>query len=105
EIGAGGGSIAHVEAGVISVGPESASSTPGPACYGRGGVEPTVTDANLVLGYIDAEDFNGKAFQLHYDAAYEVIQRNIAEPLRLSVEKSAWAIHTLATNKMERALR
>ncbi|NYT36460.1 hydantoinase/oxoprolinase family protein [Allopusillimonas soli] len=105
EIGAGGGSIAHVEAGVISVGPESASSTPGPACYGRGGREPTVTDANLVLGYIDAEDFNGKAFQLHYDAAYEVIQRHIAEPLRLSVEKSAWAIHTLATNKMERALR
>src|SRR5258705_7276615 len=59
EIGAGGGSIARAHLGVIAVGPESASSTPGPVCYGRGGVEPTVTDADLVLGYINPEDFAG----------------------------------------------
>lgn len=105
EIGAGGGSIASVHAGIINVGPRSASSQPGPACYGRGGQEPTVTDANLVLGYIDAGDFNGKALQLDYAAARTSIQTYIAEPLGLSVEKAAWAIHTLATNKMERALR
>src|SRR5438270_10659401 len=64
EIGAGGGSIARAALGVIVVGPESASSTPGPVCYGRGGTEPTVTDANLVLGYLNPEYFAGGAMTL-----------------------------------------
>lgn len=105
EIGAGGGSIANVQAGIIQVGPRSASSIPGPACYGRGGLEPTVTDANVVLGYINTEGFNAKAFELDVEAAHEAIRTHIAEPLSLTVEEAAWAIHLLATNKMGRALR
>src|SRR5262249_14389921 len=69
EIGAGGGSIARDALGVIAVGPQSASSTPGPVCYGRGGAEPTVTDANLVMGYLNPEYFAGGAMRLHLGAA------------------------------------
>lgn len=105
EIGAGGGSIAQVEMGVIKVGPRSAGSSPGPACYGRGGGKPTVTDANVVLGYIGGSRFNGKAMTIDVAAAQRVIEEHIAAPLNLSVEKAAWGIHALATGNMERALR
>src|SRR5262250_1256656 len=78
EIGAGGGSIARAQLGVVAVGPESASSTPGPACYGRGGVEPTVTDANLVLGYLNPDDFAGGAMRLDPEAARRAIEEHVA---------------------------
>ena len=80
EIGAGGGSMASAGPGVIAVGPESASSTPGPACYGRGGVEPTVTDANLVLGYLNAADFAGGTMRLDPAAAARAIAFRVAAP-------------------------
>lgn len=105
EIGAGGGSIAQVDLGVIKVGPRSAASIPGPACYGRGGIEPTVTDANVVLGYIGTSRFNGSAMQLDPAAATRAIHDRIASPLNLSVQKAAWGIHAIATNNMERAMR
>src|SRR5262249_22676433 len=85
EIGAGGGSIARAELGTIQVGPDSAGSAPGPACYGLGGAEPTVTDANLVLGYLSAEGFAGGSMRLDAAAARAAIGRRVAAPLGLSV--------------------
>src|SRR6202008_120748 len=73
EIGAGGGSIARAKLGVIAVGPESASSTPGPLCYGRGGTEPTVTDANLALGYLNPDDFAGGTMTVDQTMAKDAI--------------------------------
>jgi N-methylhydantoinase A len=105
EIGAGGGSIARARLGVIAVGPESASSTPGPVCYGRGGTEPTVTDANLVLGYLNAEAFAGGSMRLHPGAAARAIEERIARPLGLSLEAAAWGIHQIVTTNMELATR
>lgn len=105
EIGAGGGSIASVELGTIRIGPESAGSEPGPACYGRGGDRPTVTDANLVLGYLNPSAFNGGHMRLDPDAAREAIARHVAEPLGIGIEEAALGIHLLATASMERALR
>jgi N-methylhydantoinase A len=105
EIGAGGGSIARAALGVIAVGPESASSTPGPACYDRGGVEPTVTDANLVLGYLNAERFAGGSMRLSVDAAARAIEERIARPLGLALEDAAWGIHQLVNTNMELATR
>jgi N-methylhydantoinase A len=105
EIGAGGGSIARPRLGVIAVGPESASSTPGPVCYGRGGVEPTVTDANLVLGYLNPAFFAGGAMTLNAGAAARAIEERLARPLRLSLEAAAWGVHTIVTTNMELATR
>src|SRR5437762_7770401 len=79
-VGAGGGSIAHVRQGALLVGPDSAGSQPGPACYGRGGVHATVTDADAVLGYLPVENFAGGRMTLHDDAALEAIQRDVADP-------------------------
>src|SRR5437016_2649576 len=90
EIGAGGGSIARARLGVIAVGPESASSVPGPVCYGRGGVEPTVTDANVVLGYINPDYFAGGSVKLQPAAATRAIETKVAAPLGLSLEDAAW---------------
>ncbi|MCL6640019.1 MAG: hydantoinase/oxoprolinase family protein, partial [Candidatus Rokubacteria bacterium] len=104
EIGAGGGSIARARLGVVAVGPESASSTPGPACYGRGGVEPTVTDANLVLGYLNPEEFAGGALRLDPAAAARAIER-VAGPLGLDLAAAAWGIHQIVTTNMELATR
>lgn len=104
EIGAGGGSVASVSQGTIQVGPESAGSSPGPACYGLGGTEPTVTDANLVLGYFNPERFAGGSMILDVDAARRAIAR-VAEPLGLSIEEAAWGIHRLVTLNMELATR
>jgi N-methylhydantoinase A len=105
EIGAGGGSIARAALGVVAVGPESASSTPGPACYGRGGVEPTVTDANLVLGYLNPGYFAGGSLRLDVEAARRAITTRVAQPLGLSVEDAAWGIHAIVNTNMELATR
>jgi len=105
EIGAGGGSIARATLGVIAVGPESASSTPGPACYGRGGAEPTVTDANLVLGYLNPDDFAGGSMRLSAGAAARAIETRVARPLGLTLEEAAWGVHAIVTTNMELATR
>ncbi|MGE0522885.1 MAG: hydantoinase/oxoprolinase family protein [Variibacter sp.] len=104
EIGAGGGSLARTKMGLISVGPDSAAAQPGPICYGRGGTQVTVTDANLVLGYLNSDYFNGGAMHLSGGAS-EAIARDIGEPLGLSVEEAAWGIHSIANANMERAMR
>src|SRR5499427_9945857 len=105
EIGAGGGSIAQARLGVIAVGPQSASSTPGPVCYGRGGTEPTVTDADVVLGYINPDYFAGGAIKLQAGAAAGAIEERVARPLGLALEDAAWGIHTIVNTNMELATR
>ncbi|MFO1162209.1 MAG: hydantoinase/oxoprolinase family protein [Reyranellaceae bacterium] len=105
EIGAGGGSIVRAEAGMIIVGPQSAGSEPGPACYGRGGTAATVTDANVVLGYIDPGYFNGGAMPLDGAAAKRAIAQALAEPLGIGIGEAAWGAHLIATKNMEHAMR
>jgi N-methylhydantoinase A len=106
EIGVGGGSIARIDAlGLLTVGPDSAGSEPGPAGYGRGGTEPTVTDADLVLGYLDPDYFLGGGMTLDAAAAREAISNRIAEPLGVSVEEAAWGIHTSVNEDMANAAR
>lgn len=103
-VGAGGGSIAWVDAGgMLRVGPQSAGSEPGPVCYGRGGTEPTVTDACLVLGYIDADYFLGGRMHLDAPASRRAVG-DIADKLGLSVDDAAAAIVTLATEHMVGAI-
>ncbi len=105
EIGAGGGSIAAIdEVGLLKVGPHSAGSDPGPACYGMGGTKPTVTDANLVLGYYDPDFFLGGRMKLDRKAAARAVA-TVAEPLGLSVEQAAWGIHKVVTESMAAAAR
>jgi len=106
-IGAGGGSIASVDAsGLLTVGPESAGSDPGPVCYGQGNTRPTVTDANLVLGRINPDrPIGGKLDRLDIEAAREAICTNVSDPLRLTVEEAAEAILRLANAKMAGAIR
>ena len=104
-VGAGGGSIAWVAgSGALRVGPESAGSTPGPVCYGRGGERPTVTDAHLVLGRISPYLLGG-TIKLDHDAAHQAIARHIAEPLGLSVEKAADGILEIAVHNMATGIR
>ncbi|MBT2218394.1 hydantoinase/oxoprolinase family protein [Virgibacillus dakarensis] len=103
-IGAGGGSIAWIEGGGLRVGPHSAGATPGPACYGNGGTEATVTDANLILGRIDADGFLGGKMKLDWNAAYEAIEK-IAIKLDLSVVETAEGICDIANAKMADAIR
>ncbi len=105
EIGAGGGSIASVEMGLVRVGPTSAGAEPGPICYGKGGRSATLTDANLVLGYLNPENFAGGSIALDVAAAEEGIFRQVAEPLGLSLAEAAWGIHAVANASMERAMR
>ncbi|WP_250549058.1 hydantoinase/oxoprolinase family protein [Pseudonocardia sp. H11422] len=106
EIGAGGGSIATVnELGLVQIGPESSGSEPGPACYGRGGTHPTVTDADLVLGYLNPEFFLGGAMRLDVEAARTAIQTHIAEPLGLTVLQAAEAIRRVVDENMAGAAR
>jgi len=99
-IGAGGGSIARVVSGELRVGPDSAGSNPGPACYGRGGEEPTVTDADVVLGYIDPGYFLGGKLRLDAERAERAIASKIAEPLGLSTVDAAWRIKCLVDGIM-----
>ncbi len=106
EIGAGGGSIARVNTiGLLTVGPDSASSTPGPASYDLGGEFPTVTDADLVLGYLNADYFLGGEMKLSIDKAKEAIQKHLAGPLQISVEDAAMGIHKIVNENMANAAR
>jgi len=91
-LGGGGGSIARVENGEVEVGPQSAGAYPGPMCYGLGGESPTVTDANLVLGYLDSATFLGGGRNLKIENARQGIAEQIADPLGISVEEAAWRI-------------
>ena len=104
-IGAGGGSIAGVEAGVLKVGPQNAGSEPGPICYGRGGTQPTVTDADLVLGYLDPGSFCGASFPLRREGVDEAILQAVGRPLELSLEEAAHGIFRLANASMADAIR
>lgn len=106
EIGAGGGSIARVNAlGLITIGPDSAGSEPGPVCYGTNGTQCTVTDADLVLGYLSADSFLGGRMSLDVEAARRAICEQIATPMRISVEEAAWGIHTTVNEDMANAAR
>ncbi|GAB4336962.1 MAG: hydantoinase/oxoprolinase family protein [Candidatus Abyssubacteria bacterium] len=104
-IGAGGGSIAWVDpGGALQVGPQSAGAVPGPACYGKGGTEPTVTDANLVLGYLDPDHFLGGEMKLDRGAAEEAIRR-VAAPLGLDIVRAAAGVFRLVNNNMTNGIR
>jgi len=106
EVGAGGGSIAWIdEGGALKVGPKSAGSRPGPACYDLGGEEPTVTDANLVTGRLNATRFLGGEFDLNYEKAFKAVEKRVAKPLGLSVLDAALGILKLADVKMSFAVR
>ncbi len=106
EIGAGGGSLAAVdERGTLRVGPGSAGADPGPACYSRGGRQPTLTDANLVLGYLAADSFLGGRMALDGSAAHKAINAVVATPLGVSVEQAAWGIHEVINEDVARAFR
>ena len=105
-IGAGGGSIAWLDgAGSLRVGPHSAGSDPGPACYGRGGTQPTVTDASVVLGYIDPANFAGGTMKLQPALSHAAVRTVIAEPLRMTVEEAALGIHRVLNTQMAEAIR
>lgn len=105
-IGAGGGSIAWVDdGGALRVGPRSAGALPGPACYGRGGGEPTVTDADVLLGYVDAAAFLGGSMRLDVSAAREAILRHVADPLGLDVVTAAAGIFRVVTHNMANGIR
>jgi N-methylhydantoinase A len=104
-VGAGGGSIAWVdEGGLLHVGPASAGADPGPACYGRGGVRPTVTDACLALGYIDPQYFLGGEMDVSVDLARTALKRDVAEPLGLDIHEAASAVLGLAIERMVTAI-
>jgi len=106
EIGAGGGSIARVgPLNLLKVGPESAGADPGPACYGRGGSEPTVTDADLILGYLDPDFFLGGKMHLDREAAMRAVEEKIARPLGLNTVEAAWGIHQVVNENMANAAR
>lgn len=101
EIGAGGGSIAKINnLGLLTVGPGSAGADPGPACYGRGGLEPTVTDADLVLGYLNPDYFLGGEMKLNPEKAREAIAEKIARPMGLSLPEAAWGINEIVNENM-----
>lgn len=105
-IGAGGGSVAYVdEAGGFQVGPRSAGSMPGPACYNRGGDEPTVTDANILLGRLDADQMLGGDLKIDPQLSHNAIKTKIADPLGLSVTEAALGIIKIVNNNMALAIR
>ena len=106
EVGAGGGSIASVDrGGSIRVGPQSSGAVPGPACYRQGGQDATVTDADVLLGYLNPEYLLGGDFPIDRDLAEEAITRNVAMPLGISAVEAAQGIHLLVNSNMARALR
>ncbi|HET7850707.1 MAG TPA: hydantoinase/oxoprolinase family protein [Pseudolabrys sp.] len=106
EIGAGGGSIATVDAlKRVNVGPESAGSEPGPACYARGGMHPTVTDADVVLGMIDPQRFAGGTIRLDADRSRAALAQDVGKPLGLSPETAAYAVHEMVCENMASAAR
>ena len=106
EIGAGGGSIAYIDPlGLMKVGPQSAGADPGPACYGLGGKEPTVSDADLVLGLLNPDYFLGGEMALNPDAARKAIEDRLAEPLDMNVTRAARGIHEVVNENMATAAR
>jgi N-methylhydantoinase A len=106
EVSAGGGSIAWVDpAGALRVGPASAGAEPGPVCYGRGGTKPTVTDANLILGYLDRSSLLGGRMSIDYEAAVESFNINIGRPLGLETTEAAASVIDIVNNAMAEALR
>ncbi|HEX5319261.1 MAG TPA: hydantoinase/oxoprolinase family protein [Stellaceae bacterium] len=106
EVGAGGGSILWIDAGgALQVGPMSAGAVPGPVCYGQGGAEPTVTDANLVLGYLNPTHLVGGALKIDAAKSRAAIENRIARPLGMSVEAAAHGAHLIAASNMIRALK
>jgi hypothetical protein len=106
EVGAGGGSILWIDAGgALQVGPTSAGAVPGPVCYDQGGAEPTVTDGNVVLGYINPAHLVGGALSLNAAKARAVIADRIARPLGIAVEEAAYGAHLIAASNMIRALK
>lgn len=105
-LGAGGGSIGWIDSmGLIQMGPQSAGAEPGPACYGQGGTLPTTTDANLALGYLNADGLVGGRLPLDVDKSREAIRKNLAEPLGLSLEKAAYGMFTIVNSNMVNAIR
>ncbi|HLH70597.1 MAG TPA: hydantoinase/oxoprolinase family protein [Candidatus Dormibacteraeota bacterium] len=104
-IGAGGGSIASVQDGVLRVGPESAGSTPGPACYARGGTRPTATDADLLLGLVGADTFLGGRMRLDRRAAEAAVRDHVARPLGIGLHQAAWGIREVLDSRMADLLR
>jgi N-methylhydantoinase A len=105
-IGAGGGSIGWIDqGGLLRMGPHSAGATPGPACYGQGGEEPTTTDANLVLGYLSADFFSGGRIRLDAKTARDVIAKKIAAPLGMTVEAAAAGMYRVACTNMAQGVR
>jgi N-methylhydantoinase A len=105
-IGAGGGSIAWIDSvGGVHIGPQSAGADPGPACYGRGGQRPTVTDCNVILGYVDPNSFLGGEFKLDQEAAYRAVEEHLAKPLGVSVLEAAWTVRVVANALMAQAMR
>jgi N-methylhydantoinase A len=105
EVGTGGGSIARVELGALHVGPESAGAQPGPVCYGQGGSEPTITDANLILGRLGADRFLGGEMRLDLAGAEQALSARVAEPLGLDLTAAADGILRIATTKMSHMVR
>lgn len=106
EVGAGGGSIAGIDAGgLLTVGPASAGADPGPACYGKGNDRPTVTDANMCLGYLNPEALAGGSLRVHREKAVEAIRKHIAVPLGLSIDEAAQGVRQIANVSMARAIR
>ena len=104
-VGAGGGSIARVRQGALLVGPESAGSSPGPVCYGRGGQAPTVTDADAVLGYLPVHGFAGGRMDLDVDAARAALDRDLAQPLGIDPVGAAWGVERIVNANMANATR
>jgi N-methylhydantoinase A len=105
EVGAGGGSIASAESGVLKVGPRSAGAAPGPACYNQGGVEPTITDANVIMGLTNPHYLAGGALKIHPALAERAIKDKVASILDLDSTQTAWGIRTVGNSSLIRALR
>ena len=106
EVGAGGGSIVWLDrAGALKVGPHSAGASPGPVCYDAGGMDPTVTDANVVLGYLNPNALAGGTLQIKGDLSHRAIERVVAGPLGLSLDAAAFGVHELVTTVMTRAVK
>lgn len=104
-LGAGGGSIGWIDSlGIIQVGPQSAGSEPGPACYGQGGMEPTTSDANLVLGYLNPDGLLGGKLPLDLEKARKAVKR-VADPMGISIERAAYGMYTIVNNNMVNGIR
>ena len=106
EVGAGGGSLVWIDpGGALRVGPQSAGASPGPLCYDLGGTEPTVTDANVILGFLNPRELAGGAVRLNAARAHEIFEAKVAKPLGLPIAEAAYGAHVIAASNMMRAIR